>query len=97
MQVFDLTFDVSVQSYLVALTRGACVYTVPYGQVKYLYAASLIQEQGIPFAVKLKKIPTDDEAIAAMRKLSEISQANGNSKMSLDEVNAEIAAARAGR
>lgn len=49
MQVFDLTFDVSVQSYLVALTRGACVYTVPYGQVKYLYAAGLIQEQGITF------------------------------------------------
>lgn len=49
MQVFDLTFDVSVQSYLVALTRGACVYTVPYGQVKYLYAASLIQEHKITF------------------------------------------------
>lgn len=49
MQVFDLTFDVSVQSYLVALTHGACVYTVPYGQVKYLYAASLIQEQKITF------------------------------------------------
>lgn len=49
MQVFDLTFDVSVQSYLVALTHGACVYTVPYGQVKYLYAASLIQEQRITF------------------------------------------------
>lgn len=49
MQVFDLTFDVSVQSYLVALTRGACVFTVPYGQVKYLYAASLIQEQHITF------------------------------------------------
>lgn len=49
MQVFDLTFDVSVQSYLVALTRGACVYTMPYGQVKYLYAASLIQEQKITF------------------------------------------------
>lgn len=49
MQVFDLTFDVSVQSFLVALTRGACVYTVPYGQVKYLYAASLIQEQHITF------------------------------------------------
>jgi len=49
MQVFDLTFDVSVQSYLVALTRGACCYTVPYGQIKYLYAASLIQEQGITF------------------------------------------------
>ena len=49
LQVFDLTFDVSVQSYLVALTRGACVYTVPYGQVKYLYAASLIQERHITF------------------------------------------------
>lgn len=49
MQVFDLTFDVSVQSYLVALTRGACVYTVPYGQVKYLYAASLIQDHHITF------------------------------------------------
>lgn len=49
MQVFDLTFDVSVQSYLVALTRGACCYTVPYGQIKYLYAAGLIQDQGITF------------------------------------------------
>lgn len=49
MQCFDLTFDVSVQSYLVALTRGACVYTAPYGQVKYLHAASLIQEQRITF------------------------------------------------
>lgn len=49
LQVFDLTFDVSVQSFLVALTRGACVYTVPYGQVKYLYAASLIQEHKITF------------------------------------------------
>ena len=49
LQVFDLTFDVSVQSYLVALTRGACLYTVPYGQVKYIYAASLIQEHQISF------------------------------------------------
>ena len=49
LQCFDLTFDVSVQSFLVALTRGACVYTVPYGQVKYLYVAALIQEQRISF------------------------------------------------
>lgn len=47
MQCFDLTFDVSVQSFLLALTRGACVYTVPYGQVKYLYAASLIHEHKV--------------------------------------------------
>lgn len=49
MQCFDLSFDVSVQSFLVPLTRGACVYTVPYGQIKYLYAASLIQERHITF------------------------------------------------
>lgn len=49
MQAFDLTFDVSIQSYLVALTRGACCYTVPYGEVKYLYAAGLIQEKHITF------------------------------------------------
>lgn len=49
LQCFDLTFDVSVQSFLVALTRGACVYTVPYGQVKYLQVAALIHEQHITF------------------------------------------------
>ena len=49
LQAFDLTFDVSVQSFLVALTRGACLYTVPYGMVKYLYVAQLIQEQHITF------------------------------------------------
>ena len=49
LQCFDLTFDVSVQSFLAALTRGACVYTVPYGQVKYLHVASLIHESHITF------------------------------------------------
>ena len=56
MQVFDLTFDVSVQSYLVALTRGACCYTVPYGQVKYLYVAGLIHEQGITFGAMVVSV-----------------------------------------
>ncbi len=49
LQAFDLTFDVSVQSFLVALTRGACLYTVPYGMVKYLYVAQLIQQERITF------------------------------------------------
>lgn len=57
----------------------------------------LVQEQGVPFAIKLNTVPTADEATAAMRKLSEISQVNGNSKMSLAEINAEISAARNGR
>ncbi|HPJ92144.1 MAG TPA: AMP-binding protein [Bacteroidales bacterium] len=49
LQCFDLTFDVSIQSFLVALTRGACVYTVPYNQNKYIYVASLIDSHKITF------------------------------------------------
>ena len=58
--------------------------------------AKLIQEQGVPFAVRLNSVPSADEAIASMRKLSEISRANGNSKMTLSEINKEISAARTG-
>ena len=57
----------------------------------------LVQEQGVPFAVKLNSAPSADEAVAAMRKLSEISQTNGNSQMTLADINAEISAARSGR
>ena len=56
--------------------------------------AKLVQEQGVPFALKLNSVPTSEEAIAAMRKLSDLSQANGNSKMTLAEINAEISATR---
>jgi non-ribosomal peptide synthetase component F len=35
LQCFDLTFDVSVQSFLVPLTKGACTYTIPHDQIKY--------------------------------------------------------------
>ncbi len=49
LQAFDLSFDVSVQSYLVALTKGACVYTIPHGQIKYIYASELIDEHKITF------------------------------------------------
>lgn len=49
LQSFDLSFDVSVQNYLSALTKGACVYTVPYGQMKFLSVAQLIDEQRITF------------------------------------------------
>ena len=57
----------------------------------------LVQEQGVPFAIKLNSAPTANDAIAALQKLSAISRANGNSEMTLDEINAEISAARNGR
>lgn len=49
LQAFDLTFDVSVQSYLVALTKGACCYTIPHGQIKYIYASGLIEDHHLTF------------------------------------------------
>ena len=56
----------------------------------------VVQEQGVPFSIKLNMSPSTEEALAAMRKLSEILQANGNSQMTLDEINAEINASRKG-
>ena len=49
LQCFDLTFDVSVQGYLVPLTKGACCYSVPHGQIKYIYASSLIEDHQLTF------------------------------------------------
>lgn len=51
LQCFDLTFDVSVQCYLTGLIKGACVFTCPYGEGKYLYVAGLIDEYKLTFAV----------------------------------------------
>lgn len=59
--------------------------------------AKLVQEQGVPFTVKLTAAPSADEAIAAMRRLSDISLANGNAEMTLADINAEISAARSGK
>lgn len=49
LQCFDLTFDVSVQSFLVPLTKGACVYTIPHDQIKPGYAYGLMEEQKLTF------------------------------------------------
>lgn len=49
LQCFDLTFDVSVQGYLVPLLKGACCYTVPHGQVKYMYVSGLIEDHQLTF------------------------------------------------
>ena len=49
LQCFDLTFDVSVQSYLVPLTTGACAYTIPHDQIKYSYIYGLLEEYKLTF------------------------------------------------
>jgi amino acid adenylation domain-containing protein len=49
LQCFDLTFDVSIQSFLVPLTRGACTYTVPLDQIKYSYVYGLLEDHMLTF------------------------------------------------
>jgi D-alanine--poly(phosphoribitol) ligase subunit 1 len=49
LQCFDLTFDVSVQSYLVPLSKGSCTYTIPHDQIKPSYAYGLLEEQKLTF------------------------------------------------
>jgi non-ribosomal peptide synthetase component F len=51
LQPFDLTFDLSVMSYLIPALRGACVYTIPHNQIKYSYIAELLEDQELTFAL----------------------------------------------
>lgn len=49
LQCFDLTFDVSVQSFLAALTKGACAYTISHDQIKYSYVYGLLEDHQLTF------------------------------------------------
>jgi D-alanine--poly(phosphoribitol) ligase subunit 1 len=51
LQCFDLTFDVSIQSFLAPLTRGACVFTIPHNQIKYSYVYGLLEDYELTFGV----------------------------------------------
>ena len=51
LQCFDLTFDISVQCYLVPLLLGACVYTIPHDQIKFTYVYALLNDHQLTFAV----------------------------------------------
>jgi len=58
LQMFDLTFDLSVNSYITPLCEGACVYTVPPGGIKYSYVYSLLEEQELTFALMVPSVIT---------------------------------------
>ncbi|MBP2832008.1 AMP-binding protein [Aquimarina sp. U1-2] len=45
LQMFELTFDFSVVTYLFPLLAGSCVYTIPKGSIKYFYVFKLIKEK----------------------------------------------------
>ncbi|SEK53057.1 amino acid adenylation domain-containing protein [Aquimarina amphilecti] len=45
LQMFELTFDFSVVTYLFPLLSGSCMYTIPKGAIKYFYIFKLINEE----------------------------------------------------
>ncbi len=53
----------------------------------------LIQENGIPFPMRLDEKPTN-RGFEAMKKASRIADENGIADMTLDDINAEISATR---
>jgi len=53
----------------------------------------LIQENGIPFSMKLNDTG-ESKAMKAMKEASRIAEEHGLSDMTLDEINAEISEAR---
>jgi len=53
----------------------------------------LIQENGVPFSMKLERVP-GNKGIEAMKEASRIAEKNGIADMTLDEINKEISATR---
>lgn len=51
LQCFDLSFDLSIMSYLIPLLKGACVFTVPSNVVKYSFIGGLIEEERLTIAL----------------------------------------------
>lgn len=51
LQCFDLSFDLSIMSYLIPLVKGACVYTVPPDVIKYSYIGGLIEDARLTVAL----------------------------------------------
>lgn len=56
LQMFDLTFDLSVQSYLIPLLVGACVYTVSPKRIKYEAVFELLDEENLTFALMVPSV-----------------------------------------
>ena len=56
LQMFDLTFDLSVMSFLVPLLKGACVYTIPKDRIKYAYIFDLMDDKELSVMLMVPSI-----------------------------------------
>lgn len=58
LQMFELTFDLSVMSFFLPMCIGACCYPVPDKGVQYLQVIKLLEEQKITVALMVPSILT---------------------------------------
>jgi amino acid adenylation domain-containing protein len=56
LQMFHLTFDLSLCSYLTGLLHGACIYTLPPVEVKYMAVYEMLEEHRITFSIMVPSI-----------------------------------------
>jgi amino acid adenylation domain-containing protein len=56
LQMFDITFDLSVMSYLIPVLTGACVYTVSDKKIKFNQIYDLMEEHRITIALMVPSI-----------------------------------------
>ncbi|NNL66451.1 MAG: amino acid adenylation domain-containing protein [Myxococcales bacterium] len=56
LQMFELTFDFSIATYMTPLVRGACVCTVPREAIKYTAVIELLEDHGVTIAPMVPSI-----------------------------------------
>lgn len=56
LQMFELTFVLSIQSYLIPLLAGACVYTVPSEGVKYMHVFEVLDTHPVTVALMVPPV-----------------------------------------
>lgn len=56
LQMFDFTFDVSIQSFVLPLYKGACIYTIPQKGIKYVEVLKTLQNGQVSFATMIPSI-----------------------------------------
>lgn len=56
LQMFELTFDLSVVSYLAPILKGACIFTIPKDEIKYSYIFELMEDHQLTYALMVPSI-----------------------------------------
>ena len=56
LQMFELTFDLSIMSYMIPLSIGACVYPTPTIGIKYTNIYTILEEHEITVALMVPSI-----------------------------------------